>query len=268
MPNISTLTPIKQLLKPEEVSHLRSPRDSATAYNAWKREKEIVSSHNQLIQLVNQLCREMKRLGERHTFDLQLFPFKIYNIEDNLQNNPFDSNNWLNYNIRGGYVFTEKIDTGSCWVNGTDRMEKYSYQSTLNQPTTIGQYIIPANTPKYWFWVETSSSYSGSEYFIRASATPETPDVSSTGSNPNGWENWPSVVSSSNGSGSNYIIGYVDTATSAAYNVALVRQIQVGDILSSAALPEKHLFVICEDGAAQYWYLYGYPASGSTMGST
>jgi hypothetical protein len=248
--NISTLSPIKQLPKPEEVSHLRSPRDSATVYNSWKREREIVKGYNQIVQIINQLSRDMKRLGERKKLDFDMFPFKIYNIPSDLQL----SYNWLNFNIRGGYVFTSKVDTGSCWVNGTDRMEKFSYQSTLPNPYTTGQYTIPSSSLHYWFWIETSGSASPntSSYYLRSSATPQTPDALY---NPSGWTNWPSASSG------NYIIGFVDTATSAAAHIALVRQFQTTDILSSG-LPDVKQFTVCENGSLDTWFLYGYK-SGS-----
>lgn len=262
--NISSLTPIKQLPKPEEVSHLRSPRDSATAYNAWRREGEIVKGYNQVIQIVNQLNREVEKLSERRKLDFDMFPFKIYNLPSELQSNPF-TNNWLNFNIRGGYVFTSRVDTGSCFVNGTDRMEPFSYKSTIPPAVTKGQYTIPSSSYHYWFWIETSGSSSsgsvdplavtsGSNYYLRASNNPQTPDNLF---NPNGWQNWPTA------SAGNFIIGFVDSATSAAANIAIIRQIQVGDVLSAGSpLPAPKLFTVCENGSLESWYLYGF-RSGS-----
>lgn len=262
---ISTLTPIKQLPKPEEVSYLRSPRDSATAYNAWKRESEIVRGYNQVIQLINQLSREIEKIGERRKLDFDMFPFKIYNVPSELQNGT--SYNWLNVNVRGGYVFTNRIDTGSCWVNGTDRMEQFSYKSTLPVLYSTGQYTVPTGSLKYWFWIEASGSHgtgsadpaaftSGSNYYLRASLTPQTPDNLF---NPNGWQNWPSA------SAGNFIVGFVDTVSSAAYNVVIVRQFQVGDILAAgSSLPTPKLFTVCENGNLESWYLYGYKSGSSS----
>lgn len=254
--NISTLTPIKLLPKPEEVSQLRSPRDSATISYAWKRELQIVNCLNQTVQVVNQLAREIKKIGERKTLGLDLFPFKIYNLPDEFQSNASGSaDNWLTMNIRGGYVFTATENTASVFVNGTDRMEAVSYLSILQNPLNTGQYTVPTASSQYWFWVETSgSSVSGSPYFVRASNTPQTPD---NAFNPNGWTNWPSA------SAGNYLIGYVDTVTSGANNRALIRQIQVGDILSEA-LP-SFTASVCDSntGLSSVWTIFGYPGTGS-----
>jgi|ERR1035437_1478733 hypothetical protein len=252
--NISTLTPVKTLNKAEEVSQLRSPRDSATIYSAWKRENELVKGINATMQVVNQLARELKRLGGRITQDFDFFPFKIYNLPDEFKLSASSSINWRTLNVRGGYVLTSKIDSGSCYVNGTDRMEHFAYHNFLHNPISLGQYIIPTGSYNYFFWIETSGSASPdtSSYYLRSSATPQTPDSLL---NPNGWTNWPSASSG------NYIIGFVDTATSAAAHIALVRQVQVGDILSSG-LPDAKQFTVCENGSLDTWFLYGYK-SGS-----
>ena len=252
--DISTLTPIKQLSKPEEVSQLRSPRDSSAIWSSWKREELIVESLNKVMQVVNQLSREVKRIGDRKTLDFDFFPFKIYNLPDEFQTGSFGQN-WLTMNIRGGYVFTATENTASVFVNGTDRMEAVSYLSILQNPLNTGQYTVPTASSQYWFWVETSgSSVSGSPYFVRASNTPQTPD---NAFNPNGWTNWPSA------SAGNYLIGYVDTVTSGANNRALIRQIQVGDILSEA-LP-SFTASVCDSntGLSSVWTIFGYPGTGS-----
>ena len=251
--NISTLSPIKALPRPEEVSNLRSPRDSSTVYNAWKREYEIVKNYNQLAQTVNQLTREMKKLRGRQKLGLDLFPFCIYNPPSDFQPNPPSGSNWNLANIRGGYVFTSTFDTGSTWVHGTDRKEANAYLNIFPSDITMGQYIVPTGSANYWFWVEKSgSAMSGSPYFVRYSATPQTPD--STG-NPNGWNNWPLPVRTY------YMIGYADTQTSGAYNIMLFRQIQVGDILATA--PPSFTASLCrtETGLPETWTLYGYPSS-------
>src|ERR1035441_7823922 len=251
--NCATLTQIKQLPKAEEVSQLRSPRDSQTGLHAWKREVQIVKGLNDTMAVVNQLSREMKRLGERKVLDLDLFPFKIYNPPDEFQNIVSSSiDNWHMVNIRGGYVFTSTFDTGSVWVNGTDRMEPLAYQNFLPNPISTGQYVVPIGSNQYWFWVETSGSYlSGSPYFIRASSTPQTSDNLY---NPNGWTNWPSASISS----SNYIIGWV----SASYPNITTRQIQVGDILASGTTPNL-LVNVCNNGVVEQWKIVGYKVSGS-----
>jgi hypothetical protein len=222
-------------------------------YNAWKREEAIVQEFNKVVSIVNQMSREIKRLGERRVLDLDLFPFKLYNLPDDFQPNPFSGSNWQTINVRGGYVFTTTLNTGSTFVNGTDRMEANSYYNFLQNPTSVGQYVVPITCSQYWFWVEKSgSAVSGSPYFLRYSSTPQTTDNIG---NPNGWLNWPS---SSNNS---YVLGYADTNTSGAYGIMLVRQVQVGDILATA--PPSFTASLCNSatGLPEVWTLYGYPSS-------
>lgn len=254
--NISTLTPIKQLPRPHEVSHLRSPRDSDAIYSAWKRENEIVKGYNQVIGILNQMTREIKRLEGRRTQDFDFFPFKIYNLPDEFQVNSFSSDNWRKVNIRGGYVFTQTFDTGSTFVNGTDRMEPVAYQNILSPPPyNAGQYTVPTGSAQYWFWVEKSGSFvSGSPYFLRYASNPLTPD---SASNPNGWTNWPSA------SANNYVLGYADTSTQAPNNTMIFRQIQVGDIVTS---PVNYITMsVCDTNTGQTmeWWISAYPFTGS-----
>ena len=233
---------------------MRSPRDSETIYNAWKRENEIVKGYNQVIQIVNQMTREIKRLEGRRTQDFDLFPFKLYNLPDEFQVNSFSPDNWHTINVRGGYVFVNQINTGSTFVNGTDRMESVAYQNILSSPPyTAGQYVVPTGSNQYWFWVETSgSTISGSPYFLRASSTPQTSDAYY---NPNGWTSWPSA------SEGEYIIGYVDTVSQAASNFSVIRQFQHSDILSAGNNISQSVKVnICNTatGNIDIYTLYGY----------
>lgn len=234
--NISTLSPLTNLPKPHEMSSLRSPRDADSIYKLWQKLYQVVERDNKISQLMNQMSREFKRLEGQDVVDFEFFPFKIYTVPTIFrpqtdQAQYTSSINWRTVRVRGGLVLTTLVTTGS-YVNGTDGMQNYAYYNYL-PANSVGSYDIqvPANTPQYWFWIETSGSYSvgsPSPYYLRYSSTPQTPDSSG---NPNGWSGFPSTT---NNLGSpNLVIGYVDTYTSSSQNHAYVRQILDTDVLAA-----------------------------------
>lgn len=239
--DISNLSPITYIPKPTEASALRSPRDRDSVYKLWQFVHKSVERCNQLSEIVKQQNRDIKRLQDRRVLDFDFFPFKLYNVPDQFRPQVDTmqytaSANWRTFRVRGGLVLTQFVSTGS-FVNGTDGMQNYSYYNFYpgTSPATVGTYDIqvPLNTSQYWFWIEQTGSFSnaalsGSPYYLRYGSNPAT---ASAPGNPNGWINFPSASVST--SGSYFPIGYVDTATSGSQNYAFVRQMQVGDVLSS-----------------------------------
>lgn len=224
MPNISTQVPVVQMPSPTEMSSLHSKRDSNGIFMIWKKLREIIHTVNKLIQLFQQNSRNIKELQQQNYSSLNLTPFQIYRISDSLrgyQNSQISaSTNWHTVRVRGGLVLTANVSTGS-FVTGTDMMQNFAYNDYLPS-ASYGPYdiIVPTLTPQYWFWIESQST---SSYTLRYA---QDPTIVSAG-NPNTWVGFPSASS-------NYIpIGWVDTYTSASIRRAYVRQLQVGDVVSS-----------------------------------
>src|SRR5579872_5314120 len=180
--NISTLNNISLLPSPSEFSSLRSPTDSDSIFHLYKKVAEVCRGYNASIQVINQLSRDLKKLSERQTLDLNLFPFKIYTLPSSLrpgndQQQYTGSLNWRTVRVRSGLVLTNVVSTAS-FVHGTDLQQNYAYDNFLIQ--TIGVYDIqvPANTTQYWFWIEQSgSNFSGitsgtSPYYLRYASDP------------------------------------------------------------------------------------------------
>lgn len=247
--NISTFSTIKHLPPARSTSTLAPERDSDNVRMMWKKITEITDVCNKLSQNNNQLSREIKRLGERHVLDLDLFPFKIYNLPNIFINNSAPGpNDWRTFYVRGGYVFSNYITTAS-FVKGTDGFQSLAYGNNVSSSNAI---VLPVSQSQHYFWVEQSGSLTpfSSSYYLRHSNSPATPD---TASNPNGWIGFPSS------SANHWLIGWVDTNSSQSINQAFVRQVLTTDITT----PPSFNANICQPGAAPKVYsVYGY-LSGS-----
>jgi len=235
----SNLTPLAVVPTMREASSLKSQREPDSLQKVWKFVSELVTRSNVVSQNINQINRDLKSINSRNVTGFDLFPFKIYSINSNLRPQSdigtyTGSANWRTVRVRSGLVLTELVSTGS-FVNGTDRMEQYSYNdnygstlSNLNSysPNSNINYDIqiPLSQSQHWFWIEQSSSFtSGSNYYLRHSATPTTSSIS----NPNPWLLFPIA------SATLIPIGYVDTNTSQSIKQAFVRQMLTTDVISS-----------------------------------
>jgi len=251
--NISTLAPIKNLSKPSEMSPLRSPRDNDSLYKQWSYIAEIANNDNKIIQTVNQIIRELNRFESSLGQDFGFEPFQIYNSLQVFSTASAPDPAWRNAQVRGGYVYINNFNNTNSYVNGTDRMEQYAYNNILPNPPYYNTYTVPTNTPNYYFWVENSGSLSysasiagSSSFYLRASATPQTPDGLY---NPNGWQGWPS-----SSSGTYFLLGWCDTSSSADKYLMRIRQVQVGDILFAAP---TFTASVCENGNLSTYQIYG-----------
>ena len=240
MPDFSTFSPLLKVPSPTEFSSLRNPRDKDSVVSLWKHVSEIAQMSNKHSQILNQQSRDIKKIGQRRTLDLDLFPFEIYTLPQEFrptidQAQYTSSINWRTVRVRSGLILNSLVSTGS-FVNGTDGMQNFAYYNFLpsSSQAQVGpcDIQVPINTPQYWFWIEESGSLNStnpSPYFLRYSSTPGTADSGPIIGNPNGWMNWPTASNS-------YIpIGYVDTNTSGSQNIAYVRQFLNSDYLSSNA---------------------------------
>ena len=265
--DLSNQVSLISLPKSHEMSSLDSMRSSDSIYKQWSKISELSSGHNSLIQVINQMTRDIKRLSDRLTIGLGFFPFKIYTVPnffrpttDQLQYTA--SANWRTVRVRGGYVFADYISTQS-YVQGTDGMELYTDLSTLPS-SSVGYYDIqvPESQSMFWFFIEQSGSKTSvsSSYYLRYAAT--TPASYSAIGNPHPWVSFPSA-SFGTSSYQYYPIGWCDSNTSGSTNNLLIRQIQRTDIVTSA-LPPTFTASFCKaTGGYTTYTIYGNPISGS-----
>ena len=256
MPNISTLSPIKLLPLREEVSALRSPRDSQTIYHNWKYLNELGKGYNKLIQIANQMTREIKRIEGHNVLGFDFFPFCIYTVP--LELRPPDSGsytsgyNWSTVRVRGGAVLINSVNTGSSWVYGTDQSLYPDYSTLTFQWQSPIDIIVPPGSNQYWFWVEQlSSSVSGSMNWLQYATSSA---ITTTGVQ-TPWASWPSA------SFQHIPIGYVDNVTNASVQDLLVRQFQRTDITQEGTTSGSYIPMnICINGVMETVYVNAYSA--------
>lgn len=243
MPSISTLSPIKKLPKPEEVSVLRSPRDSSTLYNSWKRDAEVINSQNKLVELMNQMSRELEKIKGRKKLDLDFYPFKIYTLADQWRGFGSSgsyslSNNWQTVRVRGGQVLTNRVDYSGSFVYGTDNSIFPDYDTFPIGWNYQYDIVIPPTSSQYWFWIESlTGSLSGSNYILQygtgsqiASYYVQTP-----------WSTFPSA------STTHIPIGYVDNNSSSSIQRLMVRQFLREDLISNGG---------SNSSTSTQWFIY------------
>jgi hypothetical protein len=226
---LPTLTPIPTLPVLHETSQLISPRESNGVFALWRWINVLINRTNVLTQNTSQIVKSIKGLNSEPNVDYKLHPFAIYNLPDVFRtgDNQVDyDTNWRTVRVRGGYVLTTLVSTGS-FVIGTDLQQAYPYQNYYPSTSSFSgsgtssyspyDVTIPVNTPEYWFWINTNSG----SYTLSHGATPATPVSGGA------WSNYPSA------STTNIPIGYVDTNISASINLAYVRQFLTTDVLAS-----------------------------------
>lgn len=264
--NISNLSPLVPIPNSFEMSEQNSPRDSNSSYKQWVKLREQAIAINKLNSMINQMSRDIKKIGERKVLDFDFFPFKLYTMPVELrpsvdQAQYTSSANWRTVRVRGGLVLTN-IVSASSYVNGTDGMQNFAYYNYLPS-ASVGFYDIqiPISQSQYWFWVQTSGSTTptSSNNYLRYGANPT---VFNAISNPKPWSNFPSA-SSNTASVFNYPIGWCDTQTSGSENYMFVRQIQTTDITSAATNPTTFTASICENGTFNTYQIYGMKITGS-----
>ena len=258
--NISSFNTLKNLPQTHEFSKQRNPRDDGSVQTLWKKVGEVIESSNRQAQFNNQIARDIKRLTERKSLDLDLFPFALYTLPDELRPSTdsvyyTSSINWRTVRCRGGLVLTSLISTSS-FVNGTDRCENFAYSS--NVPLTVGSYDIqvPLSQSNYYFWIENSGSVptpTTSSFYLRYGSNP----TGSIGNdnNPNPWTSWPSASST------HWIVGWCDTVSSASVNNMIVRQIQTTDITTT---PISYISMsVCENNQSVKYFVAAYKSGSS-----
>ena len=241
----SMLVPLSVHPQPKEGSSLRSSTESDSNAKLWKHIADHSSKLNAFGQLINQLSRESSNNNKLNVTDLELFPFKIYSLSSVFRPTTDSANytssvNWRTVRVRGGLVLTNTVATSS-FVNGTDRMQDYSYYNMYGDLTPSSTDIqVPDSSSKYWFWIENAGTpISGSPYILRHGANP----TSISSGNPTPWTSFPTA-------NPNYTpIGYVDTLTSSSINRSYVRQILTADVISappagSTVAPAVQMYVI------------------------
>ena len=256
--NISTLTPIKQMPKPEEVSILRPTTDSATIYNAWRRENELVKSYNQILGIVNQMSREIDKLKLRKVIGLDFYPFCIYSVPSQFRQADSGSYtndwNWSTVRIRNGAVLTSVVDTSGSSVYGTDNAWIPDDNTVNGDWNATMDYIIPAESDKWYFWIEAlSSSVSGSSYFIQNASSSNIPLAYIQSP----WTSFPSA------SVNHIPIGFCDNFNSASSNTLVIRQYQRTDVVSTGGSGSYVSIPACLNGTASVLHVMGYFTSGS-----
>lgn len=227
----------------------------------WQYLNQVVDAENKSTRDIAQLNRDIKRILDSNKLGFELYPFKIYVLPDVFRGTTTPSaTNWRTVRVRGGYVLTEQVATGSI-VNGCDGFQEYAYANTVDNYTTGSDILVDANT-FWWFWIEeTSSSY----YNLRYGSNPT---ASSVG-NPNPWTGFPTADAQ------HIPIGYVDSATSASQNQLLIRNLIDSDVVIkgggsiswqywnySGSFPQGTIVYV--DPNATYPGLSFYPTSGST----
>src|SRR5579863_2470569 len=116
--NPSQFNQIIQIPKLHEGSVYKSQREPESIYRMWQYINEIVDAENKSSRDIAQLNREMKRILDRNKIGFELYPFKIYVLPDVFRGTTVvNDTNWRTVRVRGGYVLTEKVTTGSI-VNG------------------------------------------------------------------------------------------------------------------------------------------------------
>lgn len=238
--DISALSTQISLPVLHEKSTLSNARDDDSLYLQWKKLSEVIKVLNLNSQVTSQLARDMQSINKRSVIDLELFPFKIYNVPDIFRNTVDDDGdfvneyNWRTFRVRGGLVANVAVSTGS-FVAGTDNFQNFSDYNFISESFTITDYdyIVDEGIPQYWFWIEQNGNPTGSltghsPYFLRSAVNPTV----SGPYNPNPWMSFPLNNTSSN-TQAYYPIGYVDTSTSASQQRAFIRQLQRTDVVSS-----------------------------------
>lgn len=218
MPGFSQFNTIITLPKLHEASSLHSIREPESQGYLWKFHNSVAEASNKHGRDIAQLNREIKNINNRKKLGFDLFPFKIYVLPDSIRtNNQSNTNttNWRTVRVRGGYVLTDTVSTGS-YVQGCDGFQEYAYGNTYNVTSASADIVLNTNS-FYWFWIEEI----GTSYNIRYGVNPVT---SSTG-NPNPWTSFPTADAQ------HIPIGYVDTEASASIQQALIRNLIDSDIV-------------------------------------
>lgn len=123
------------------------------------------------------------------------FPFKIYQV------NPESSDDWRKVRVRAGRI-NSKVLTGSGCDGYDTNPDEYIFPD-------CDDIEVPANESEYYLWIELD----GTEYVLNHGDPPE------------GWSNYPDPHKSY------WPIGFVDTASRASDQVAVIRQLQRQDFM-------------------------------------
>lgn len=224
---------LSSLPEVREMSVLNSPRESNSPQKMYKTINLVKDRTSNLSQMVNNADRDSNHIQtKRNQSDFDFFPFKVYTLSDDFRPLGF-VDNWHTVRVRGGYVMTDFVQTGS-YVQGCDGFQDYAdsnYITTLNSSNQIAtaSYDIMVPSASYgpmWFWIECDIASAPVTYNLRYAVDP----TSGSSGNPNPWATFPSASA-------NYIpIAVCDAYTSASQYTLLIRQILRNDYLGAGTV--------------------------------
>ncbi|MCX6922604.1 MAG: hypothetical protein NT154_05225 [Verrucomicrobia bacterium] len=142
-----------------------------------------------------------------------LHPFKLYQYPS-LFRDGTSADDWRKYRVRAGNVLGTN-------ATGTDAQD--TDPDTEIYPPTATDITVPANTAKYWFWLEIDSGATPATAIVRHGTDPTDDSYAIP------WDTAPeNPVPDAN----HITIGYIDTLTNAADCIPIVRQLLREDIVS------------------------------------
>jgi hypothetical protein len=185
-------------------------------------------------QVINQLNREGEaarqglvaaryqlegRRGQATEENLGLFPFCLYQLPSNFRSVVDPTTDWRRWRVRGGRVLESE-------ATGTDgSTDPYAEE----YPALATDILVPANTQKFWFWLEIGTSGTTTAV-VRYGPTP-TASSYNDGVNPS-WTSTNAWTSATKPDETHIPIGWVDTQTLAANSISKPRQLLTSDVVT------------------------------------